>query len=104
VTDSQFLRHLENTGKITWYLFGSVGMWKINDTCLTLEETQRLKDEDHCCSSESDWYLVTTRFFIVIKMSGFGIPLEEFWNGLNFEECEEKGKKLDEWFKDTPDF
>lgn len=104
MTDSEFLIHLENNGKIKYYLFGSEGLWKIEGTCLSLSENQRLKEECYGYSGESEWYIATTRYTVVAKTSKWGQPLEKFWNSIDFEWAEAEGLRLDEWFSGTPDW
>lgn len=104
MNDCEFLRFLVQTGKINWYLFGTEGFWKINNTCLSLSEKQRLKKEEYGYSSESEWTILTTRFFVVVKSTNYDISLENFWNGIDFSWAENEGKRLDEWFSGLPDY
>lgn len=104
MTDCEFLKKLTDEGKIKWFLFGSVGMWKISGTKLTLKVDQDIIEQDHCWMSHDQWRLVTTRYTIVIKSSERGAPLEDFWNGIDFEAATKEQERLDEWFSNTPDF
>lgn len=102
MTDLEFLRHLKESGKTNWYLFGSLGFWKINNTGLSLSEKQRLVEKPYCVTSESEWRLVTTRFFVGVKLSAWGTSLEKFWNSIDFSEADAEGKRLDDWFSALP--
>jgi hypothetical protein len=104
MSDSEFLRHLQATDKIEYFLFGSSPYWKIKNTGLALHENERLKFEGNCCYGESEWLVGTYRYSIILAQTNFGDPLEEFWNGLDFATLEEEGKKQDEWFSHTPDY
>lgn len=101
--DDEFIEHLEKTGRITWYLFGCTGMWRINSTCLALFYKQQFKEEKCCFSSENSWHIKTTRYFIILRTGEFGRPLEDFWKHLDFEALESEAKILDERFSRTQD-
>lgn len=104
MTDCEFLKKLTDEGKIEWFLFGSVGMWKVLGTKLTLKVDQNVKEEGNCWVSHNEWRLVTTRYTIVVKSSVRGTPLEDFWNGIDFEEANKEQERLDEWFSGLPDY
>lgn len=104
MNDCEFLSKLEKEGKIKWYVFGSEGQWEIVGTGLTLDSDSRLIEQGNIISSEEKWYIKTRRFSIVFKWAEFGVPLEEFWNSIDWEWADKEKDRLDEWFSQTPDF